>query len=358
MEPVASKDRASPMTIRIRLLLLSLAVLAAVSAAAYGAYWFHVAGEVRKGFDAWMAERRAVGWTVEVGEVVVGGFPGPVMLRMERPRLSAPEGVSWQAEHVTARAAPFDLSRVRVTLTGHHQFAFAGRGTTIDAGAADLLLHFHRDGSLDDATLTAAGLSLTSDGSEAVRVANVAATIDPLDAVNPGHDTPTIALIAAAQGIKLPPLAGLVMERKVALVDLRARVLGQLPLLPPAEAVARWSAEGGAVEIERIAVEWAPLTLEGEGTVAFDPRLQPLAAMTARVRGYGELLDRLSKAGMIAPGPAGAAKLLLGLMAKPEPRGRPSLPVPVTVQDGGLWFGPAKVMALPALEWPDTGSMK
>ncbi len=344
---------------RIRLLLLSLAVLAAVSAIAYGAYWFHVAGEVRKGLDSWMADRRAAGWTVEVGQVVVSGFPGPVRLLMERPQISTPAGASWQAERVTARAAPYDLSRVRVTLTGHHQIAFAGQSATMDAGAADLLLHFHRDGSLDDATLTAAGLNLTTPAwSEAVRVANIAATIDPLDVVNPGHDTPTVTVNAAAQGIKLPPLAGLVMERKVALVDLRARVLGPMPRLPPVEAVARWSADGGAVEVERLAVEWAPLTLEAEGTVAFDSRLQPLAAMTARVRGYGELLDRLSRAGMIAPGPAGAAKLLLGLMAKPEPRGRPSLPVPVTVQDGGLWFGPAKVMMLPTLEWPGTGSLK
>ena len=50
---------------RIRFLLLSLAVLAGVAAVATTAYWFHVAGEVRKGLDAWVAGRRAAGWTVD-----------------------------------------------------------------------------------------------------------------------------------------------------------------------------------------------------------------------------------------------------------------------------------------------------
>jgi hypothetical protein len=282
-----------------------------------------------------------------------------VTLRLEKPVLSAPDGVAWQSDHLVARVAPFHLSRVRVTLSGHHQMAFAGRTATADVAAADLVLRFSRDGSLDDAMLTGAGLILSMpEWPEPVRLANIAATFDPLDPVDPGHDTPTISLNVAAQGINLPPLPGLVMDRRIALADLRARVLGPLPRLPLAEAVARWSAEGGAVEIDRVALEWAPLTFEAEGTFAFDQRLQPLAAMTARVRGYGEMLDRLSRAGLIAPGPAGAAKLLLGLMAKPETRGRPSLPVPVTVQDGGLWFGPAKLLAVPPLDWSHTGATR
>lgn len=181
-------------------------------------------------------------------------------------------------------------------------------------------------------------------------LAHLSTTIDSLPAQAPTHQTPTLAFHLSAQGVELPPLPGLLMERRVTLAEIGGRVLGELPSLRPSAIVA-WSAAGGTVELDRVALDWAPLGLEGEGTVALDTRLQPLAALTARVSGWGSFMDRLARAGMVEQGPAAAAKMLMSLMSKPDTLGRPAVPVPVTLQDGLLYVGPARVLTVPPLPW-------
>ncbi|MGE5504913.1 MAG: DUF2125 domain-containing protein [Actinomycetota bacterium] len=340
------------MSFRFRPAVVVPAVVAAVLAVAYSVYWFHVAGEIRKGFEQWRDDRRAAGWTVDGHGPVVSGFPGAIHLNLEAPRLAAPGGFAWHGPRLSARVSPFDLTRVRLDLAGRHKLTVAGTEMGIDAVSLDLMIHLTRDGSLDDATLTTTGTQVVAAGFGRLEVASLAATLDPLEVPMPGHDTPTVVVAAAAQGIELPAIPGLVLDRQIGLVDIKARVLGPIPTAAPADAVARWSADGGVVELDRVALDWAPLGLEGEGTLALDPHLQPLAALSARVRGYGEFMDRLARSGVIEPGPANAAKVFLGLMAKPDPRGRPALPVPVTVQDGWLSIGPARVLSVPPLAWP------
>jgi hypothetical protein len=349
---MSSGDRFTAMSFRFRPAVVVPAVLAAALAVAYSVYWFHVAGEIRKGFEQWAADRRASGWVIDGRGPIIAGFPGAIHLRIETPHIAAPGGFGWQGPRLEAKVSPFDLTRIRLDLAGRHKLEVAGAQVGVQAVTLDLMVHLTRSGGLDDATLTTTGAQVVFDRFGLLEVASLAATLDPLEVAHPAYDTPTVVIAAAAQGIELPELPGLVLDRNIGLVDIKARVLGPIPAAPPAEAVARWSAEGGVVELDRVALDWAPLGLEGEGTLALDPRLQPLAALSARVRGYGEFMDRLARAGVIDPGPANAAKVLLGLMAKPDPRGRPALPVPVTVQDGALSIGPARILSLPPLTWP------
>jgi hypothetical protein len=338
------------MPVRLRLVVAALAGLAALGAIAYTFYWFHMAAALRKGIDEWSEARRTEGWTVELDGLTVDGFPSVIRAQGTALHLASPGGFEWRTGRLSAHASPFDLSRVHVDLPGRHELAFADLSATVTASAARAMVHFLPDGSkLDDATVTAADLAIAPSAGQPLRIANLAATLDPLETLNPGHDTPTVAVIAAAQGVELPSLPGLVMDPRIALIDLKFRVLGAIPPGAPLDALAAWSAGGGTVEIDRFALEWAPLALEAEGTLAFDSRLQPLAAMTARIRGYGEFTDRLAQAGMVEPGAASAARLLLGLMSKPDPRGRPALPVPLTLQDGFLSVGPVRVLKVPPL---------
>jgi hypothetical protein len=342
------------MAVRPRSLLAAFAVLAAVLAAAYSAYWLHVAGAVRDGIAAWSERSRAQGWTVDYAGPEIGGFPFRLSATLAEPHLTSPSGFDWRGERLIARASPFDLLHIDVDLAGRHQLALTASpqlrlAGTISAEAARLKLHFYPRGGLDDATLIARHVVAAPDKGEPIAIASLAVTLDPQGTVAPKFDTPTVIFIAAAEGIDLPELPGLTLERHITVLDLKARVLGPIPDKAPLPALAEWSRDGGSVEIDHLAMDWPPLALEAEGTIAFDPRLQPLASMTARVRGYGEFVDRLARTGVMAAGQASAAKLVLGMMAKPDAHGRPALPVPLTLQDGSLSIGPAKVATVPPL---------
>jgi len=137
---------------------------------------------------------------------------------------------------------------------------------------------------------------------------------------------------------------------------LTATLMGAVPPTPPGgsppEALARWRDDGGTVEIQRLALGWGPLSVTADGTLALDEGLQPQAALSAHVTGYGETVDALLRAGMVKPRAAFIAKLALGAMAKtPANGGPPEIAVPVTIQDGKLYVGPAALLVMPRIDW-------
>jgi len=323
----------------VRRSILALATLLVLAAIGYGFYWFHAQGLVRKSIEVWAEQRRAAGWRVAWGEMSVGGFPPRIEVRLDAPQVALPNGAEWRADSLAAAASPFDLGHLHVAAPGHHAATLGTWRAEAEFGALDA------DVTLDAAgrpiELSAVAGSLRSAAGNAERVSL---------SVTPGQ--PDIAFAFAAIGVDLGEAALPVLDRRIARLEAAGRVRGVWPSGPALAALVAWSAAGGTIEIERLALEWEPLALEGDGTIAFDAALQPLAAFAARVRGTGPLMDRLAAARILDPGAAFAAKTLLAVMSKPDSLGRPAVPVPVTLQDGLLWLGPARLAKVPPIRWP------
>lgn len=337
----------------LRRAVVALVALVLVAGAGYTAYWFHVADTLCKQIDAWAEARRAAGWQAEWSSLAVTGFPNRVTAHMGAPRLTSPAGLEWTTAAVTASASPLDITLITVTAPGSHILRWPGGGeAAVTAGAASAEIDLGPTGRLDDASLLLGDVMATARG-ETLSLASLAVGIDPAPVPAGGHEDVSVAFSLSAQDIRLPALTGLVLDREVALVEASGRVMGAIPPGPPLEALAAWSADGGTVELDRVVIDWAPMALEADGTLALDAGMQPLVALSARVRGYGQLMDRLARARVVDPGAAAAAKMVLSLLAKPDSQGRPAIPLPVTVQDGALYLGPARVGTVPPLAWPD-----
>jgi hypothetical protein len=337
----------------LRRLLSALLIVLAVAGLGYTAYWFHVAGEVRKQIRNWSDARRAAGWTVEMGEVAVHGFPAKVRATIPHPHLAAPSGVAWRGETLELSSSPFTLGRIEADSPGHHRLTVRGREAALDAGSAHAVLAIGQ-GRLRDVHLTMAGLILELPDAEPLTAATLDATFDPVESGGDDHREPSARFSAMMRGVTLPAAFGAVLDRQLAFAEVSGRMMGRLDAdTPLMTALAAWSDDGGTVELDHVVVDWSPLALEGEGTLALDPRLQPLAALTARISGFGTLMDRLARAGVVDPGSANAAKMLLALMAKSDGQGRAAIPVPISLQDGLLYLGPARVARLPPIAWGD-----
>lgn len=115
-----------------------------------------------------------------------------------------------------------------------------------------------------------------------------------------------------------------------------------------------WAKKGGVLEIEKLAFEWGPLNGEGDGTLALDPDLQPLAAFSLKISGLEPLLDQLAHEKIIRKNVALIAKLSLGLLQnQATPRDEaPSHKVALSLQKGDLSIGPLTIVKLPKIEWP------
>ncbi len=336
-----------------RIAVAFLVVLAGLLAGAT-VYWFHVAGLVGKTLMTWSDARRAAGWQVAYGGPAVGGAPFTITVRLDDPSVTLPNGLGWRAERLTARVGLFDRHHVTLSAPGRQILSFGPLAAAVTAGAAQADLAFDESGRLRQVRVVAASVAVDGSGQPAAGLDTLALSASRLDPAAPLTDqSAVLAFDAGATGLTLPEVPGLALGRRIASLAVAGRVLGPLPSAAPSpDALARWSAGGGTVAIDHLALDWGPMALEADGTVALDPALQPLAAFSARVRGYGQMMDRLATAGVVPPATAQAAKLVLSLMARPDAQGRPAVPVPVTVQNGRLWLGPARLARVPPIPWP------
>ncbi|RAU23968.1 hypothetical protein CU669_02560 [Paramagnetospirillum kuznetsovii] len=337
------------MSIRFRVIILALIGLVAVSVTAY---WFHVAGQMRKGIESFAAQRRAEGWTVQMDEPVLGGFPRAVTARLDSLSLRSPAGLSWKADGVTITLPLADPLHVTVEAPGFHRLSGFDWSGIISAQTATARLRLTTEGKLSAVTVDAATLVLEQPGVDPLSAASLALTAERLTPPESGHDKPSLAATLSLRGLDLPELTNLPLARRLETVQVEARLLGAPPDAAPLAALAAWSADGGTVELDRITVEWAPLTLEANGTLALDSALQPLIATTARIRGWGELVTRLVQVRLIDPGMAEAAKIMMAILARPDSQGRPTLTVPLTLQDGVLTAGQVRIAQVPPLPVP------
>ena len=74
-----------------------------------------------------------------------------------------------------------------------------------------------------------------------------------------------------------------------------------------------WRDAGGIIQLRESAIAWGPLGAKGEGTLALDQAMQPLAAGTVRIAGLGQTLSALSAAGVVDPQTATLAQMMFGV---------------------------------------------
>ncbi|MBR9971866.1 DUF2125 domain-containing protein [Magnetospirillum sulfuroxidans] len=331
-----------------RRLSLVLGAALVVAAVAYTLYWFHAAGQARSQLERWAETRRAAGWNVAWDDITASGFPGRLSLTLGNPSVTIPAGIHWQAPILTLKTAPLWPRAVHLSTQGRQTIGRDGRDwscdvavltATLAAGTLDAHLHGLRGPdslSIEDMALSIAALPPRPDPS--------------------GHPASwRFALSAREIGVPKLPFAD--FDPTITMAEISGRVMGIFPPSAswprPVTAIIDWSKQGGVLELERVALDWPPMGLEGNGTAALDPNGQPLIALSTQMRGFDALMDRLGQSGAIDPAVARTTKTILALMAKPDARGRPAIPAPITVQEGGLYLGPARIAAFPAIPWAD-----
>lgn len=330
---------------------LILAILAALPPAAYALWWWQAARTVENGVLAWIEEQRANGALVEHGGLSVGGFPFTLRAALEAPHL-ATRGAEWRGARLVAEAAPWKVTQVALSLPGEHRL------TLVQAGQPPLDLTA-RGGGTGHAVWTLGGtieqlrLSFADLTALAAEQPVPIAALD-IDAAQPGeppseHTGTGLTVGLTAHGVTLPDGAPPALGREVKRAEVAARVLGRPPRPEPVS-LSAWSRDGGTVELDRLTLDWGPLALAMNGTLALDGDLQPQAALTADIRGAPAVLAAMKP--MMRPNDAAMARTVLAMLSRPTgPGGEPVITAPVTLQNRALFLGPLKVASLPRVVW-------
>lgn len=362
------------------ILLLGAVLLVAVG---YFFVWSGMAATFKSGTENWIAAQRAQGQTITHGDLGLSGFPG--LLQLDLPEASIGSGFSgpataserdgrlawsWRTENLQLMVKPWQPRHVIANLGSRFELAWReglGLLERRSATAGKALASVVADGqggwlrfSAEFEKLLIQDLAAT-DAIGPTEVARMTAHARRDEALTPDDVEISIEL----EGLSLPDdvaeLKG--MGRKVTTVQVLAKLRGlgprqaeapeQLNLFASgldyastAETIGNWRDRGGVADVARLNVVWDNLEILAEGTLTLDKEMRPLGAMAAKIWGLDSLLDLLVRAGKIDARDSGLVAAALHVMSKIGEDGRPSVEVPVSMQNGRLYLGPFALLRL------------
>lgn len=343
--------RPRPRTMRVG------AAIAAGLAVVYTGIWFWEASVTRSQVKHFETAREAEGvhlshhgleirgfpFSIEaqLHDVVVTGLPRLRATKIEMPMLTAharpwqPNDWLFSAPDGVVAIVPDEGGGIKASA---HELKGEVSGTSSRGWTADI-----RAGGLAAAALVAP----VGDLEAASLRLHLSLPANPPDE----HGSVTAEFSATLDRMALPQAIG-PLKRVVDRIAFDGTVDGQIPALPLRAALAQWRDDGGTIELHHLTVNWQQLSVVGNGTVALDKDMQPLAAFSAALRGWPAMLDALVAQGEMGRADANFAKIGLALLARPGDDGQSELRTPITLQNGHLYLEKAKVAQVPKITWP------
>jgi hypothetical protein len=338
------------------LILLAVTALAILAIAAYTAWWFIATGELRERARAWIESRRADGWQLTYAEATRAGFPADVAVRFTNPAVTSPDyGLSWHGEGVRLSTPVLAAKTLQLRIEGQQTLGI-GTGSErqewsghAESALVDLL---PAPGWLPNGDVQVRALEARrTDTGDTLAVGHLELHTLGDPAASTGPDQSGCSMRLGIESLRLPSPITLPFGPEINRLEFEARLFGPLRPSPWPMALADWRDAGGVLEATRITATGGSVALEGEGTFALDKQGQPIGALTARVQGYEQALDRLADAQTIPAHTAAAAKILLRAMTRTGIDREPTLVAPISLQERTLFIGPVPLLHVPKMQW-------
>jgi hypothetical protein len=338
---------------RIALLAAPAALLAA--ALLWIAGWFAVAHLVEAQALGWMEQERAAGTRISHRRLAVEGFPLRWTLVAEGYAIArdAPQPQSASGPRLEAGIVPWDLSRVPLRFPGLHRLERDGLALEVEAARPEATLSLRAGGGVAGIRAELGDVSLRVPGAAgAARAARIVVDIREIDPPDPATRS-FLALSLSVAELVPPPGTRAPFDRALRGGEIELSLRGERARTgTQAARIAAWRDSGGVLEMPRLRLDWPPVMVSGDGTATLDARNRPEAALSLRIAGVPDLLQALSRAGLLPLQQAAMLGALASGMARTDPAtGRAEVAVPVTAQNGRLSLAGIPVMRLQPLEF-------
>jgi hypothetical protein len=332
--------------------IVGLAVLIA-AASAYTGFWWVAADKIKAGAIEWAQSVRQQKIDVSWQTIRVAGYP--LSFRLELGGVAVHDGAmspagDFRAPNVSASIRPWDFHVVSLTVPDGLKVTLGPEGArtarlTADSGTGAVAV-----GSDGGATIWfTLHETKTYFGTEvAARTADGWIILPVREPAAHTESGPAIAALlrGVVVPVAVPGLAKMIDDLGFALT-----VKGAFPNGPARQAAAAWRDAGGTVELDSFHLRWGDLVVNGSGTLALDGDLQPMGGFSGGIAGFDQLLGALAAAGRIKENDARIARMALAMLARTGANGQPELSTSLTIQNGQVFLGPAKLGPAPRINW-------
>ncbi len=331
------------------LVVLPIALVALVLAG-YGWWWRVVADGVRQRVAAFQTEQTALGRQVIWDSFAVTGFPYRVETAVTAPRYSAPDrGIEWTGERVVVNVQPLTLNRAVISLEGLQHFFYGndGRWIQTDGRADKALVTVASAGGtqsigVEIARLTGKATIDSNDYNLIVEAGDAALSVSEASAREP---LPRVDVLVRLKNIAVQGQIDLPLGRNISMFEIDAGL--KLPTdVPEPSALAlfaAWRMSGTPVDLRRLEFDWGGIQVSASGTFTLDAQSLPDGRFQLKLGNHPRILELLETYGWINKETRTVARPVLDLLAfgSGDPERRVS--VPLRIEKGAVYLGPARI---------------
>ena len=339
----------------MRFLKWPIAVLVLL-AVAYTVFWFVLAGRSEDWIAAWAAIEPDKDWHATYAATEVSGFPFGMNIRITTPEIvwhGEGQAATWSGAWLVARYLPWEFDRIQLDLPEEQRiYINAGdqpRMVLVQSSKALGQVEISNGRASKVTTETLDAVITVEQNQAPITAGRILVEAEQVDG-GQAHDL-FVQIDDLGFVARMPePFSGEVPFLAAAL-----RLTGAVPSGGPVrDRLAVWRDTGGVLDVLSFKLDWPPLDIEADGTVAVDQGFRPVGAFTADIVGYNDLIDALVDVGSVSRNQASIASTVLDVMADQDAEtGERRLTVPVTVQNGTLFVGPVPLMPVPPVLPPD-----
>jgi len=326
-----------------------------ISAGLYGLWWAQTAEAAKTLLEGWIEARRSGGFEITHDGIETAGFPLRIELVVSSPKMvrAGEHPFSWQGpERMIARIGPLAPDRLILSAAGAHLIETGGQRIAFSSAKAEAAIDMSA-GGLSGLHLMLEAASIEAGAGQTIALSRLSLDATRrFDLASDDLQTPSAALALSLDQLTLPAGMKASLGDSVPALRLNLLLRGPVPESLRAEPLKAWSEAGGVLDLERLHLEWGPLVLDGDGTLALDRGLMPIAPFGFKTKGAFEAIDALAERGLIEPANAMVGKLALSVLAKEPPDPDTGLMrLPLTLQGRDLFLGAARLARLPAPSW-------
>jgi hypothetical protein len=339
--------RSYRLAVAASLLLLLLTAAVVIS-------WFWARQALETGIALWHAEQTERGYDIAYQGPDFGGFPFALSVSFREPRVTTPQGLTWQGPPIHGVATLWDPFTIDLRFPGQHRLRLADWGAEgdtqrqadISADEASGRVVLQSDGKVESATVDLTRLQLSDTADALVTLQHLTARLGPLRPAA-GAALEEVDLVGEALQVELPPGRGGLLGDSVARLSFDTTLIGGIPPGKPERALPAWRDRGGRWRFHRLAALWGPLDLQAEGRLELDEAMRPAGLFETQMKGANEIIDRLIAAGKIKPEAALAARFAVMAMGRPDSvTGATVLAAPISLRQGLLYLGPVPLFPI------------
>jgi len=320
-------------------------------------FWSLSAAQYRRVIDRWIEEGRQNGYEISYDDREIFGFPRRITMRLTNLHWKNADGIDFHTDSMDIIVTPWRWGDFDAKFKNH-----ASITTPLDSDNHSLLLsaesgrahaHLDADGFWRDAKLTLNDTQIGLAPNYLFQADKLIAAISRPDTPPKDHSEVGLNLEGEADNVTVPAAMPSPFGNKAPKFAAHLRVMGAVPDVRTRTLVDAWNKESGIVQFDDFSLNWGVLDMQSKGTMGFDDELQPEGAFAASVTNSDKAIKALMDNGFILLHDQTMLTSALSLFTKPAARGSGKvLEMPITIQLGGLFFGPIRIFTFPEIEWP------